>query len=365
MRVQNLLDFLNKSKELRTLDYITCSNELINFLDLIIEDEQFVSKIDLGIIYISQRDLEQHTIVDGLNRILSLSLLLHAVCECYKKTTEKNEKAISTIRNKYLLNGEKKTKLRLPQDLQKVYDKIIFGERLSGREKDTHIFQLLHKFWTQIKEDHLQAATIFKKLQKITVYINDIDDIPARDIYFTLNNRLRPLNQLLLIGNYMKNMGLSEQWSLLQRFYKENSIDMMVFFKDFFVTKFNFKEFKEGHLYETFVNYFETMLQYCSEEELIEKIKRASVLYRDIINVNMPNESLKKALIQIKIHNGEDTFAYLLNIYEDYLDNNISEATFKEILLTIDEYLKNRLKTPNNVTFNELVNYLNAFIICK
>ena len=56
---------------------------------------------------------------------------------------------------------------------------------------------------------------------------------------------------------------------------------------------------------------------------------------------------------------------YILNIYHDYLDNNITETTFLEILHTIDEYLKNRLRTPNNVTFNELINYLNTFITCK
>ena len=44
------------------------------------------------------------------------------------------------------------------------------------------------------------------------------------------------------------------------------------------------------------------------------------------------------------MHGGEDTYAYILNIYEDYEDNNISEATFLEILLTIDEYLKKRKK---------------------
>ena len=59
------------------------------------------------------------------------------------------------------------------------------------------------------------------------------------------------------------------------------------------------------------------------------------------------------------------SYAYILNIYEDYIDNNITEATFLEILATIDEYLRNRLKTPNNVDFNELINYLNAFITCK
>ena len=65
------------------------------------------------------------------------------------------------------------------------------------------------------------------------------------------------------------------------------------------------------------------------------------------------------------MHNGEDTYAYLLNIYEDYKENNLSESTFLEILFTIDDYLKNRVKTPNNVGFNELIQYLNAFITCK
>ena len=65
------------------------------------------------------------------------------------------------------------------------------------------------------------------------------------------------------------------------------------------------------------------------------------------------------------MHKGEDTYAYLLNIYEDYLDGIITEATLLEILSTIDEYLKNRLKNPNNVSFNELIQYLNAFLTCK
>ena len=95
------------------------------------------------------------------------------------------------------------------------------------------------------------------------------------------------------------------------------------------------------------------------------KIIKSAKLYRDLLNVNIANENIKRALIQIKMHNGEDTYAYLLNIYEDYKENNLSESTFLEILFTIDDYLKNRVKTPNNVGFNELIQYLNAFITCK
>lgn len=48
MKVVNLLEFLNKAKDLYTLNYAMCDNELVNFLDLMVEDEQFTQKIDLG-----------------------------------------------------------------------------------------------------------------------------------------------------------------------------------------------------------------------------------------------------------------------------------------------------------------------------
>lgn len=364
MEIVNLLEFLNKAKDLYTLDYAVCDNELVNFLDLMTQDEQFTKKIDLGIIYLYQRNLEQFTIVDGLNRILSLSLLLHAICECYKKTSEKNDRAIQTIRKKYLLNGSK-TKLKLPQAEQIIFEKIIFGERLSGKEKQSPIFVLLHDFWVQIKEEKLQAINIFNMLEKIYVAVVETGEVSKRDIYYTLNKNNSNLNQLSLIEDYLISLGLKNEWDDLKSIYANKAEDIINFFKDFFVTKINFKEFDRKRLYENFINYFETMLQYIPEDVLITKIQHTAKLYNDLVNVNLDNENFRQGLIRIKMHNGEDTYAYLLNIYEDFVDGNISDATFSEILSTIDEYLKNRLKTPNNVSFNELVKYLNAFITCK
>ncbi len=364
MEIVNLLEFLNKARNVYTLDYAVCDSELVNFLDLLTEDADFTKKIDLGIMYLYQRNIGQYTIIDGVNRLISLSLLLHAVCECYKKTSAKNDKAIHTIRSKYLLDGEK-SKLRLPAEQQIIYDKILFGDRLSGKEKNSPLFILLHNFWSQIKEEKLQAANIFNMLGKITVYIVDTDKVSKRDLYYNLNKNNPRINQLHLVEDYLASLGLKEQWNSFRQIYNNNETDIIQFFKDYFVTKFNFKEFNKHRLYEIFVNYFETMLQYMSEDALMSKMARSARLYRDILNVSFDNDSFRAALVKIKMHNGEDTYAYLLSIYEDYCDNNITEATFLEILSTIDEYLKNRLKTPNDVAFNELINYLNAFLACK
>ncbi|MBE7711791.1 MAG: hypothetical protein E7Z92_06610 [Cyanobacteria bacterium SIG31] len=364
MELVNLLEFLNKSKELYAPSFATSDIGLVNFLDIIAEDKQFTQKIDLGVIFVSQRTLNQYVVVDGFSRLLSLSLLLHAVCECYKKTSEKNDKAIKTIRSKYLLN-DSKTKLRMSEDCQVIYDKLIFGERLSGKEKKSPVFTLMHALWSQIKEESLQAGNIFTMLQRIVINLVETENICTRDLYYTLNKEKRELNQYLLIDSYMNSLALDKEWNSLKKVFRNREEDINLFFKDFFITKFSFKEYQQNRLYEIFTNYFETMLQYISKEALCKKLKRSAEIYKDILNVNMPNEKLRDALIQIKMHNGADTYAYLLNIYEDYLEDNISEATFYEILLTIDEYLKNRQKTPNNVGFNELIQYLNAFITCK
>lgn len=363
MKVVNLLDFLNKAKDLFTLNYAKCDGELVNFLDLMTEDEQFTQKIDLGIMYINQKSFDQFTIVDGLNRLLSLSLLLHAVCECYKKTTAQNEKAIKTIRKKYLLTNAH-AKLRLNEKDSIIYNKIINGERLSGHEKKSPMFILLHNFWSQIKEENLQAASIFSMLKKIFVTIVETDGVSKRNLYYKLNGN-RNLNQLDLIEDYLKENGVETDWHTIREKYFPQENDVILFLKDFFVTKFNYKQFNSERVYESFVNYFETMKQYMPEYVIMSRMKRTAMLYCNILNVNFHSEDIKKAFIQIKKASGEDTYAYILEVYEDFAENNISETTFIEILNTIADYLKNRKDKDNNIAFNELIQYLNAFITCK
>ena len=363
METVSLLDFLHNAKDLYALEYSGFSNNLVNILELINVDEQFTRKIDLGVIYYAPITLDQFTIIDGLNRIVSLSLLLHAVCECYKKTSERNDKAIRTIRSKYLLtNG--RSKLRLAAADQDLYDKIINGERLSGREKESKMFMLLHRFWTQIKENELQAAYIFKMLQRIYVISAEIDNVPPRDLYYSLHKTSKDLNQIALITDYLKDIGIVNEWNTLVKSFNTVS-DLKLFFRDFFITKFKLSHFDENKLYENFINYFETMMQYMPEDLIMKKMKHSAALYYNILNVKFRNENIKEAFINIKKAAGEDTYAYILEVYEDYVDNNISEATFIEILNTIAEYLHNRRDKENNISFNELIQYLNAFITCK
>ena len=215
METKNLLEFLNKAKSLYALEYSLSDKRLVNILDFDY-DEQFTQKIDFGIFYIDFKTLDQLVVVDGINRLLSLSLLLHAICECYKKTSLKNDNAMKTIREKYLLDKNNKTKLKLPEEYQNVYQKILFGEKLSGKEKNTEMFKLLHNYWSQIKNEGLQASKIFTMLEKLFILIVETDKVSQRDLYNILNKYNREINQLLLIDDYLEDIGVKQDWDSLK-----------------------------------------------------------------------------------------------------------------------------------------------------
>ena len=202
-------------------------------------------------------------------------------------------------------------------------------------------------------------------LQKIQVRVVDSGDDGVRDLYYSLNKGRKEINGLLLIENYLKSLGIKDDWTELKEIFNNKTADIKLFFKDYFVTKFNFKEFDECRLYEMFSNYFDTMKIYQSPMVIMGNITKTAKLYDDILNIRFDDTDIKNAFVKIKMYKGEDTHAYLLNIYEDFVDGNINKGTFMEILSTIIEYLQNRTNTPNNVGFNELIQYLNAFIACK
>ncbi len=365
MQVINLLKFINSVKHLYALDFDQCNRSMVNILDSVQVDEQFTSSIDLGIFFVEEMAEGKFRIVDGLNRILSLSLLLHAVCECYKKTSDRNDKAIKTIRSKYLVTKNNLPKLHLNEADANLYTKIINGERLSGHEKNKPMFILLHDYWSKIKEQKLQASKIFKMLQKISIKIVNTNNISARDIFYNINSQNREIEQILLIEDLFKEYKIDKVWEEIKSAYFIKKDDINLFLHDFFITKFDFNNFNDKFLYNYTKNYFETMLQYQKPGILIENIKRAAMLYNNILNINFDNKEIRNAFINIKKHSGEDTYAYILNVYDDYYTGSISETIFIEILNTIDEYLKNRQSTGKTIDFNELIGYLNAFITCK
>ena len=88
----------------------------------------------------------------------------------------------------------------------------------------------------------------------------------------------------------------------------------------------------------------------------------SAVTYNNLLSIEIPDEDIKNKFVEIKFNKGDDTYAYLLEIYEDYQDGNISKETFLEILTAINEYLANRVNSGAKSNFNDLIADLNNLL---
>lgn len=98
VKTLNLLDILNKSQVLYSTDYSGEYQAPADLLENILENSGSEEPIFNGIMFLQKTSSRSYLVVDGIKRIIQFSLLLHALCECYKLTNEKNNHAIELIK---------------------------------------------------------------------------------------------------------------------------------------------------------------------------------------------------------------------------------------------------------------------------
>ena len=85
VKTLNLLDILNKSQVLYSTDYSGEYQAPADLLENILENSGSEEPIFNGIMFLQKTSSRSYLVVDGIKRIIQFSLLLHALCECYKK----------------------------------------------------------------------------------------------------------------------------------------------------------------------------------------------------------------------------------------------------------------------------------------
>ena len=118
--------------------------------------------------YLQKTDNDSFIVIHGMKRLITLSLLLHAICECYKLTNEKNEHAIELIKKRYLFNNSG-TKIQLEGYEKQIYEKLVNYEKMSLEEKEHPMFKVLHEFWAKIKMTNISAKKLFAQIRQIKV----------------------------------------------------------------------------------------------------------------------------------------------------------------------------------------------------
>lgn len=338
--------------------------------------------IEKGIYQVSS--VNQLLVIDGQQRLTTLSLLLLALANYYELKEGTADKTKKRLLNYYLLNSEEndiqKYKLNLTQTDKETYFSIIDGTE-PPRNYSPRIVENYKYFEENIRKSKLEPDEILRGIQKLFIVDVSLDrnyDNPQL-IFESLNSTGLDLSQADLIRNFIL-MGqepkaqeelYKKYWLPMEQNYGyEYSAYFDRFMRDFLTIKTGsiptmrdvYKEFKK----------YLMNLNHKPMNEIVKEIKYYSDIYVAIAFARSDDKEINEAfndIIELKV---EVSYPFLIQVFSDYLNNIIDKKSFIEILRTVESYVFRRavVGIPTNSlnkTFANLYkeinkdDYLNSF----
>lgn len=341
------------------------------YFEELIENSSYQSPIFSGILILKKIDAD-YTIIDGLQRLTTISLLLCALCEIYKGTTKNNEDAREKVLSRFLLNGED-VKLKIASEEQEVYKKLLFSVDLTEEEKNNNLVKTYQCFLEKVREHRISGTKLFKIISRIQfmTIITDDSEVSASDLYQTLNAN-KDKSQVNLISDfiYKKDEQSAKLWQNTVEHYKDLNLQHLLadFIKDFLNIQNDGKILDKSILYNNFKSYFIKLLKYRKSAEIIENFCKYAQFYLKIINADFEDEEIKNQIVTLNQNNGKAAYPYLMEVLEDLEDEHIERGVFLDILKMINSFIEQQ---PDGMTVDMTVNFaslgkeINKMLILK
>ena len=374
----NILEILNAAKTLSSVGFSSGYNfdeaSGDELFDELISNANLLTPIFSGIIIIETSDEDGNfTIIDGLQRITTLKLLLIALCEVSRNTSKRNEEAKNKIFTRYLTT-KNQVKLQLTGEENEIYNKIVFSQPLTETEARNNLFQTYQRFLFKIKKLEMSPTRLFRvisKIQFMVIFVNK-SDLSTRELYQSLNENKSDLSQINLITSFISQSGQASGsiWQQTMNEYTKNNLLNILkqFMKDFLTVQNNGRIPSEKSLYRAFKNYFITMLKYQPAEQIIGNLHRYSQYYLKIIRADFEDSEIQNQIAMINENNGQDTYAYLMEVLDDLENSHIERGVFLDILSMISKFVITRRDAPPSdltMNFANLSRELNKKIALK
>ncbi|MBR1680611.1 hypothetical protein IJ707_02350 [bacterium] len=361
IKLLNLLELIQNTQAFYSTEYSGEYRVPADLLENLLENSQTKEPTFDGVIFLQKINEESYIVVDGMKRLITLSLLLHAICECYKLTSDKNTKAIDLVKKRYLF-GNYGTKIQLNDYEKNIYEKLLNYERMTLEEKQHPMFRMLHEFWAKIKMNNLSAVRLFNHIKQIKALVCIYDEckIENRDLYQFLNCNNGYIDELRLINNFIEEK-TGEQavlwYEIIDMFKKADMVrKIKYFFLDFLTIQKNGIIPKENEIYMSFKRFYLRMLNAGQTiDDFFKNVKRIAEIYIKLSTANFENKEIQQRIQTIKDNNMYETFPYLLEVTDDYLNKRITEETLSQLLDTLILFVAEQ-KSGN---FESMVNFAN------
>jgi uncharacterized protein with ParB-like and HNH nuclease domain/predicted transport protein len=366
----NLLKFLQGTKQFiipiyqRTYSWaLSDCQQLWNDILRVANDERtpahFVGSIvyvEKGIYHVSS--VTQLLVIDGQQRLTTLTLLLAALGEILEEQGKESNAVITRTKicNYYLFNvveeGEAHYKLLLTQSDRDTLRYILEGgvepHLPSMRMKENYLF-----FKEQLQQSGIDLGIIYRGISKLIMVDISLDqdhDNPQL-IFESLNSTGVDLSQADLIRNYVL-MGLDtdEQTNLYKNYWypMEQSflrVDGIKLFDRFMRDYLTIKQ--EGvipninEVYTGFKAYYRRNAT-IPMSKIVADIYRYAMYFINMALLHEKDNDIKQVLADINTLKVDVAYPFLMEVYDDYINQRLSKEDFIAILKLVENYVFRR-----------------------
>ena len=336
--------------------------------------------------------VQKYMIIDGQQRMTTLSLLLLALRDYASKNPEDTTINARRIDNMLLKNeyesGDERYKLLLTETDRDILMRLVEEKPILDDTRSKLLDN--YKFFAgKIADKELQPAEVYEsigKLQIVNITLDrSVDD--AQAIFESLNSTGKELSESDLIRNYVL-MGLepTEQtyvyehlWRPMELLFVYETQDSVMdrFFRDYLTMKIT-RIPKQDRVYEEFKLYH-LNCEFSTIRELCQDLLTYAKYYTDMVFKRSSNPALKSLYEDINDLRMEVSYPFLLKVHNDYAEGIISEDDLKLIIRLCISYVFRRSicdiptnslnKTfatlKNEIKPDDYVNSIKAFFVMR
>ena len=353
-----ILDFIGKGKKTfnipvyqRNYDWQeeNCK-KLFTDIENIIKHNEEIEHFLGTVVYVLtkiERDYEEYVLIDGQQRITSISLLLKAL---HEKIISEDTK--ESIWEQYLINKKSPDNIRIR--LKPIESDSVSYKQLIDNNDDSSNSNVCrnYKIFKELLENsHYSAEQIYSALYKIELVTIKLEKDKKSEnpqlIFESLNSTGLSLTQADLIRNYLlMNSEYEKQTVLYKNFWLKIEIELTNkkisdFIRDFLTMKTG-KIANKNKVYDDFKEYMRIQKE-LNEEAVLEELVTYSKYYNWFLNANSNNEKLNEKLKHFKYLKNTTVYPLLLSIFEDtYYYKKLDEDKLLKIIDLLISYIFRR-----------------------
>lgn len=304
--------------------------------------------------------IKKEIIIDGQQRITTLSLLMIAIARTYEKIGQEN--VATVIRKNYLINEDGKDEERyklLPTNQDKeTYLALVDGIENELKNPSKPVLDAFNLFMSLLEDNEETLQNEYVGLQKLDlVYIGLSSESDNPQLIFeSMNSTGLKLTQGDLLRNYLLlDLNFEEQEELYKKYWRPIELDFGVevykekfdyFLRDYLTMKERRTTIRLDSGYDEFKAYHEESKR--SKEEALEELRRFAKYYSKIYRCNDEDEELNELWKELKVQRVEVANPFLIQVYNDYekaKENssiNLSKQDFVDIVKAVNSYVYRR-----------------------